>query len=604
MNIQEQILYMDIETRTKYSKPDATVDLPLYIGFKDILTNKTIVLDVRKDHDWIQEIIDRYKIIAGHHISGYDIPCLERYGFVFNYKTIVDTYTITEKRAKTMMRIDFAQGERSLDSLCKYFKLKHQKGEYDYNKLQHDLSPEEYEEMKTYLLKDLSSGTDLLLYYYIFFYGFREYMSEKNQNRMSWLTCSSGAVAYKIVCDMTGLPEEYDDGGDDKTGDDDSYSGGYVSLPEVDNIEGDIYIVDYASLYPHIFMMGNLYSPSKIGWSGSGVIPSITVNDADGVQGTYSRTPGVVEQTIQKLYNRRAKLKSEGASGGEEYAIKIVINTMYGITGSSKFVSLYNKTTASDCCAIGRRMNKHAKQVFINNGYKCIYGDTDSVFVEDVHHDRARLEKVIKSIIDIQLKSVNIPISTHSLEIESRVTHMWFFRKDLSEGGGFAKKFYIYKTDDGEIHLKGIRVVRGDCSAFAKHIYKKYIKPKMMLDESPMFSAGVLYNIAKREIVDNIDLLAKRYRVRKFEEYKAPATGIHAQISKRYGAGEHYLVINKKIGAGKQNKYAKREELEKKYGSDWWKQVKINRYVSDLKNFIQPEERKQIDILDRKREVK
>ena len=54
----------------------------------------------------------------------------------------------------------------------------------------------------------------------------------------------------------------------------------------------------------------------------------------------------------------------------------------------------------------------------------------------------------------------------------------------------------------------------------------------------------------------NPEQLKKRYRLKPLDQYKIAegkdeATGLHAQLSKRYGAGEHYFVVNKRIGPGK-----------------------------------------------------
>lgn len=603
MNIQESILYIDIETSTPNGKPDPSVDIPKYIGLYGIQEKEWVVLDVQKDADEIKKFIAFYDYIAGHNIEGYDIPVLERFGFSFDYKIIIDTYQIVDRRFKTMLYIDLAQGERSLRSLCERLGLQHQKGDFEYDLLNkpEGLSPVEYEEMKQYCIGDLLSGTDLLQYLYDLFYGFREFMDDKSIRYMSWLKCSPGAVAYKTICNLTGLPEKYNESGEDKTKDD-KYAGGYVALPEYDMVEGDIYVFDYNSLYPHCYLMGNLYSQDKLGWGGSGIIPSVFANSEDGIVGTYSRTPGVIEQTIQKLYNRRAKLKKQGMKGGQELAIKIILNTIYGISGSTKFISVYNKTTAADCCSMGRRLNKHGRSMFQAEGYEVLYSDTDSYFVKDPFHNEDKIIRLAEKITEAQKKSANIPISTHRLEMEAKLKRIYFFKRDLKDGGGYAKKFYIYVNEDDKITIKGLRLIKGDCSRFARMIYDKYIE-NLVLDGKPIiFKAETLYNIVKLEVQNNVDLLTKRFRLKDVNEYKDP-NGFHASLSKRYGSGEIHLINNKGIGVGKGVKYALVDEMEKKYGKDkWWKKVRVASYVDELKSFIRPEERNQVDVLDRKRE--
>lgn len=231
MLITEEMIYLDIETATEGSKPDSSVDIPRFIGFKDILTGKKVIYDIEKDRDEIQRVLDYYDYIAGHNIMFYDIPVLERWGFHFGYKVIVDTMDILRKRAKPMLYLDFSLEELALGRLCEYFDLEHKKGEFDYDILKKEiLSSEEYEEMCEYLYDDLDSGTDLLVYLYELFYGLREFMSDEGKRKLHWLTSSSGSTVYKIICNLTGLPEVYSQSKKKS----ESFEGGFVSQPYVD----------------------------------------------------------------------------------------------------------------------------------------------------------------------------------------------------------------------------------------------------------------------------------------------------------------------------------------------------------------------------------
>jgi hypothetical protein len=80
----------------------------------------------------------------------------------------------------------------------------------------------------------------------------------------------------------------------------------------------------------------------------------------------------------------------------------------------------------------------------------------------------------------------------------------------------------------------------------------------------------------------------------KIADGKDEATSIQYQIAKRYGNGEHYLIINSRIGPGKGNHYATLDELKSKYGDDWIKVVRLDEYMSDLKEFIRFNYRKKV----------
>jgi hypothetical protein len=80
--------------------------------------------------------------------------------------------------------------------------------------------------------------------------------------------------------------------------------------------------MDYKSAYPHAFMMCNLYSPKAEGWHGDGVFK---------VSGVYDdKVQGEIELLIKDLFKERQLNKG----GPLEYTLKIVINTMYGLSGN------------------------------------------------------------------------------------------------------------------------------------------------------------------------------------------------------------------------------------------------------------------------------
>lgn len=344
-----------------------------------------------------------------------------------------------------------------------------------------------------------------------------------------------------------------------------------------------------------MFMMGNLYSPDPSGWYGSGIYPNELINDYDGIKGKYKREPGKIEQALSKLFNMRKELKSQGVKGGKELAIKIVINTAYGVSGSPRFKNLFNITTASDCTAMARRTILYARKVFEQHGYECIYTDTDSIYIKDHLDDVSKLDNIAKQITDQQRKDANIPIETHCLERETGVKWMYFFR---DEKGEFVKKHYIYLTDENKITMRGVRIVRGDCSDIAKMVFDLFIKPKVMKGESILFSPEKVLSWVKMVVNKNPESLAMRYRAKPFNSYKSE-TCIHAQIAKRYGQGEHFMVRNRRMGVGKVEgrRIAPVGELKEKYGEEWINYVVLDTYVNDLKEFIHWDQRKKIDKL-------
>jgi len=182
--IVERYVIIDIETETIDETPDPTKDILKYIGFKTY-QGKKIILH-HSEHNKIQMMLNHYDYLVGHNIKLYDIPVLERHGYTIPKTTIIiDTYVIAENRMKSMLYIDLESGDKSLDSLLKRFELPVKKLTFDYSLLKQDrLTGKDYDDLVAYLEADLDGADELFKYWYTFFYGFREMMSQENQRRM------------------------------------------------------------------------------------------------------------------------------------------------------------------------------------------------------------------------------------------------------------------------------------------------------------------------------------------------------------------------------------------------------------------------------------
>lgn len=237
MNIEERYCILDIETWNEGREGiDPNKDLLRYVGFK--YKNRKVMYHYTQIKQ-IQKCVDFFDYFVGHNIKEFDKVVLERYGVKFHYKkVIVDTLVIANNRLKSMMYIDLNEGDKKLSSLCDMFNLENKKSEYDYTKLEKELfEGDELEELRSYLYDDLDATDSLFKFFYEFFYGFRKFMNEENQRRLCWLINRPGSTAYKCICNIADLKEEYQDADDDNENED-TYSGGFVSDPYCDFIEG------------------------------------------------------------------------------------------------------------------------------------------------------------------------------------------------------------------------------------------------------------------------------------------------------------------------------------------------------------------------------
>lgn len=356
-----------------------------------------------------------------------------------------------------------------------------------------------------------------------------------------------------------------------------------------------ILCLDFRSLYPLMMIMSNVYSPTKDRdfWNGSGLYPSHYANNYDGIKGKYSRKRGKVEQVLYELLQKRLTVKDKPS---ESLAIKIAINTCYGILGSQKFKSVYSLTAASDVTAMGRRSIHYARTILTEYGFEALYTDTDSIYVKIKDNELDKLKEVIKYIVDQQKASANIPCELHDFKIECFIKRMYFFRDDK---GDFIKKHYIYVKDDDEVVVKGMKIKQGTCSKLTRQFFDDVIREKMIQNKFTLYLPDDLLSELKQYAVGKEYLFEKRYRTNdpstyKITEGKEEATGLYYQIAKRYGKGENRLIVNKRIGCGKGNRYCKLEELKEKYGDAWIDQVKFDVFLNELSEFVVWNERKKI----------
>lgn len=350
---------------------------------------------------------------------------------------------------------------------------------------------------------------------------------------------------------------------------------------------------------------GNLFSilpkdSKEPYWQGNNVYASVYQNSHEGVKGRYSRKQGKIEKIIYELLKERIANKDDKQ---KSLAIKILINTIYGIMGSPKFKNVHNVISASDVTAMARRTILYSRTVLEEHGYEVIYGDTDSCFVRDPFNDLDKLKQVTQYIVQEQKKSMNIPHDLHEFKIECLVKRMWFFKDD---DGKYIKKNYIYVDEHDEITAKGLQIIKGNCSKISQ-VYWDTVLTKQFIDNTfTWLEPEILLIELKRIAASNPELLVKRYRVNPPNTYKIKegddeSTALGYQLSLKYGAGEHWLVINKKIGPGKSNHYATVNMLKDKYGDDWLDAVAFEEYMKELSPFVLPEKRNKIHKVDRKR---
>jgi len=559
-------LVLDLETDSF----DVNVAKVKVFGLYDLDTNHYILTTDRKK---AIGIIQKAEFIITYNGKEYDMPILyNQYKLKIKADKHIDLYQIFKKRQSVITKKPFANFK--MKTIVEHLKLDNVgKGTIDYNifkKEPKEWTKEEQEQIAKYLKQDLNLTAKMWDYLRKRFEPFKEFMSKKDVENYKHINTSMGSYTYKVICNICKLDEHYDF---DTSHID--YEGAFVQQPVKEFVRGNVICFDFASLYPQMYVHANLFShhctccKQSEKWDGGKMFK---------ITGRYcAKEQGIIERFIKKMYLLRKEYKKK--KDEREQVIKIIINSLYGVSGSPIFKSLYNLNTASDCTALGQQCIKYAIAEFTKAGYVCLYTDTDSVYVE-IPEGKSSEEcvKLSQTITKNLSNGFSFPWEEFNLQEECRIKYITFFRDTKEE---FKKKNYIYVTDEGKLTIKGLQIIKKDCSALSKHIFKKYIKDGIVNDLVCKYSRDQMINWIYSELNDDRELAAKQFSIKNAEDYKNK-TSIQSMILDKYGPGEHKMVKSRNIGVGKGVKYCSLDEAKKLN----IQQLDIDIFLKELDPFI------------------
>lgn len=580
------------------------------------------------DFDRLKKMIKESDFVVTFNGTRYDFPVLmnERCR-LFKYETTfsrkhIDMYPIFKTKRTSLFNKKFTNGF-SLDAVCETLGIGRKQADFDYSILQREeFTEEEKAEIEKYLHQDIVLTRDLWLFLEDFFSTFKEFLPPKSVEKKHHITTSTASLAYKAVCYAAGLEEKYNERQEENEVDE-SYKGGGVRGPYRSHARGEIRCVDYTSAYPHAYMQGNLYT--HCGYDKHGACPhgrensegcphkftGGTTRDGHKLElfGSYCTRAGmgVIERVIQKFFLMRLdakqelkKLRKSSLTDQEtldrisyldkyQQALKIIINTIYGISGSARFLQVFDIDTAQDCTKICRFNLDYMHWRLGQAGYIVLYGDTDSAYIliptdhditeEEREEINKRLEEVLQDIIKSLQEIFPFPQETFNIDIEDEISYAQYF----SDGAeGWKKKLYILLQRDGKVKVKGLSVVRSDSSLLAREIWKKKSIPYIQEHQDAIIPKAQLQAWVDDLLNEDMSLVAVEFNVQPTKYYSNP-NQLQAQISAKLGEGRHFLVRYKgSTGIGKGVKYITMEEAKEVSKQ----MIDVSRTYSDLSDLI------------------
>jgi DNA polymerase I len=546
--INQKLLILDIET----SSLDIETTKIKFIGEYDINKNVYKIIkysEIKQQKKDIQDYINTFDFIITFNGEQFDLPILKNHGIIIPYWKHIDLYNVFKKRAPLLRSGGYKS--YSLDNITKEIGLKVKKGEINYKIFQkNEWTEKELEEIFKYLKQDLELTLGLWEFLNDKFKPFAEFISKKDADKFKHITSSAGAFAYKVITNLLGIKDEYDD-----VYGNDEYEGAYVKAPLKETSRGNILYFDFASLYPMMYIHANLFSSKcdcckqEEKWHG---------NETFKINGYYcSKHQGKIEELIKTLFLRRKEYKKQ--KDNREFALKIVLNSLYGISAKPSFKHLYSKHTASDCTALARQCISFAMDEFKNKGYEVLYADTDSCIVElKKEQNKNNCIEIATMISEDISGNFTFPFVEFNFKLEDEIKYLQFFK---GNDGELNKKNYLYINKDNEITLKGLDIIKKNCSELSVLIYEKYLKEQIIKNLDCKFEKEYIDDLIKKIIKENKLIIAKQFSVKDFNKYKSK-TSIYYMIREKYGEGELMLIKNYKIGVGKGIKYCSLDEAK------------------------------------------
>jgi DNA polymerase I len=313
------------------------------------------------------------------------------------------------------------------------------------------------------------------------------------------------------------------------------YKGGIVLEPKP-GIHEKTAVLDFKSMYPNLMMTYNMSPDTYV--SPDDPIPPEGVYEAPEVRHRFRREPaGFYKEALSYLIKvrdeirpRMKRLNPKSAEyrvlDARQKAVKVITNASYGYAGWVG-ARWYVKPVAEAAAAWGRDTILNSVKMAEKEGLKIIYGDTDSIFLEN---EPEKLEKLSKEI------RAKLSLEVNPDEVYVRI----FFTE--------AKKRYAGLLSDGRLDIVGLEVVRGDWAEVAKKVQERVLEI-ILKEQSPKKAAAFVeqfvYELRQKRVPFR-DLVIWKTLTKPAEEYAVRAS--HVEAAKMLEAKGWKLGVGDKVG--------------------------------------------------------
>lgn len=266
--------------------------------------------------------------------------------------------------------------------------------------------------------------------------------------------------------------------------------GGFV-MSSIPGLYKNVLVFDFKSLYPSIIRTFYVDPLARI--IAKHISSDSTQDEAAEIQlvpgflgAHFDRQKAILPSLVGELAQAREEAKRVGNSI-LSYAIKIIMNSFYGVLGSN-VCRFYHAELASSITMRGHELLGKTQAWMEERGAKVIYGDTDSLFVtlgNDLADPQTQGEQ-LRDDINVCLSNwckEYAQLDSH-LELEFERVYERFFMPTIRGQEEGSKKRYAGKSK-GELVFKGLEAARTDWTPLARQ-FQRALFEKVFNDESPV----------------------------------------------------------------------------------------------------------------------
>lgn len=243
-------------------------------------------------------------------------------------------------------------------------------------------------------------------------------------------------------------------------------------------VRENVVVLDLKSLYPMAMMTINASMETKD--------PQGELRAPNGIR--FRKQPdGLTRSIISELLKERDEkkaLRNTFAFGSPQYimydmqqnVLKVIMNTYYGVSGYTRF-RLFDREIGSAVTSVGRAIIEHTRRVIEEQGYKVIYGDTDSCMIQLPPVDREKtielarsIEKTLNGSYSVFAKNeLNADVHFFSIKFEKIYARFFQAGKKKRYAGSLVWK---EGKDVHETDIVGFEIKRSDTPQITKLVQK------------------------------------------------------------------------------------------------------------------------------------